>query len=61
VAGWGYGYSKFTRWHGLRIDHVLADDNWRVANSYVADDHGGDHRPVVANLVLKPNIDGKEL
>jgi endonuclease/exonuclease/phosphatase family metal-dependent hydrolase len=53
VAGWGYGHSKFTRWHGVRIDHILTDTKWSVARSYVADDDGGDHRPVVADVGIR--------
>ena len=30
VAGWGFGYSRLTPWHGVRIDHVLAGPGWQV-------------------------------
>ena len=53
TAGWGYGHSKFTRWWGVRIDHILTDGNWRVISCRVASPTGGDHRPVVAELALK--------
>jgi endonuclease/exonuclease/phosphatase (EEP) superfamily protein YafD len=53
VAGLGYGYSKYTRWHGVRIDHVLADEHWRVESCKVEPDVGSDHRPVLAELRLK--------
>lgn len=52
VAGSGWGRTKYTRWHGVRIDHVLADDHWRVTECQVLADAGSDHRPVVAELVL---------
>ncbi|QDV40943.1 Endonuclease/Exonuclease/phosphatase family protein [Stieleria neptunia] len=50
IAGSGWGYTKYTRFHGVRIDHVLADRNWIVQNAHVGPDLGGDHRPVIAEL-----------
>ena len=49
-AGCGLGYTKFTRFHGVRIDHVLVNDHWSVLDSYVGSDFGGDHRPVIVEL-----------
>ena len=51
-AGLGWGYTKYTRWHGIRIDHVLYDPAWTCTYSAVGPDIGSDHRPVLA--VLKP-------
>jgi endonuclease/exonuclease/phosphatase family metal-dependent hydrolase len=53
VAGCGYGHTKFTRRFGVRIDHVLASDHWRVLKARVGPDLGGDHRPVIVELQLK--------
>jgi endonuclease/exonuclease/phosphatase family metal-dependent hydrolase len=53
TAGFGYGHTKSTQWHGVRIDHVLADGNWQVRSCRVVDAIGGDHRPVVAELALR--------
>ena len=50
-AGWGWGHSKFTRWHGIRIDHVLTSEPWRATRCRVGPDVGSDHRPVIADLV----------
>ena len=50
IAGSGLGYTKYTRFHGVRIDHVLADRNWTVLDVRVGPDLGGDHRPVIAEL-----------
>ena len=56
-AGRGYGYT-----HGrtlrlghdfLRIDHVLAGPDFGVADSFVGQSNATDHRPVIANLVLR--------
>ncbi len=53
TAGLGWGYTKFTRWHGARIDHVLAGKRWSVESCWVGPDVGSDHRPLVAVLHLK--------
>lgn len=53
-AGSGFGYTKHTRWHGARIDHVLYDpDSWMVQRVRVGPDLGGDHRPVIADLAFR--------
>lgn len=53
LQGIGLCYTKYTRWHGVRIDHLLADARWTVESAKVGPDLGGDHRPVSAvfNLV----------
>lgn len=51
-AGWGWGGTKFTRKHSVRIDHILADDSFEFMNCSVGPDVGSDHRPVVAEMVL---------
>jgi endonuclease/exonuclease/phosphatase (EEP) superfamily protein YafD len=50
AAGAGFGYTKATRWHGIRIDHVLLGQGWRCLDAYVTRHLGGDHRPLVADL-----------
>jgi endonuclease/exonuclease/phosphatase (EEP) superfamily protein YafD len=52
-AGTGFGYTKHTRLHGVRIDHVLADETWQVCAASVEDGFGGDHRPVIAELAIR--------
>lgn len=49
-AGKGFGYTKFTRWHGVRIDHILSDKGWTVLSAQAGPDLGGDHRPMFAIL-----------
>ncbi|MFC1667455.1 endonuclease/exonuclease/phosphatase family protein [Candidatus Omnitrophota bacterium] len=49
-AGFGFGYTRYTSWHGVRIDSVLCDDDWKVIHSDVGPDIGADHRPVVADV-----------
>jgi vancomycin resistance protein VanJ len=51
TAGWGFGGTKFTRIHSVRIDHVLTDKSWRITRCEVGPDVGSDHRPVVAEMV----------
>ncbi len=53
AASFGYGHTWFTRWHGVRIDHVLVDASFAVSACHVAGYTGGDHHPVVADLVRK--------
>lgn len=49
-AGFGFGHTRFTRWHGVRIDHILSDGNWEVIHSEVGPDVGSDHRPMIADV-----------
>lgn len=49
-AGNGLAYTKYTRLHGIRIDHVLVDSHWNVCSASVGPDLGGDHRPVIVQL-----------
>ena len=53
-TGWGWGYTMFTRWHGIRIDHVLADGEWIIHRSWVGPDVGSAHRPLIADVSLAP-------
>lgn len=47
----GRKMTKFTRWFGIRIDHVLFDDGFRCKKAWTSKSLGGDHRPVIAELV----------
>lgn len=51
AAGWGFGWSKFTRWHGIRIDQVLVGAQWNCTRAWAGPTIGFDHRAVVADLV----------
>lgn len=53
VAGFGYGYTKFARFWGVRIDHILAGNDWAVLSAWVGPDLGGDHRPIFADVQLR--------
>jgi vancomycin resistance protein VanJ len=50
-AGSGFGHTKFTRWHGIRIDHILAGRGWICRRCRVGSDVGSDHRPLIAEMV----------
>lgn len=52
--GSGFGYTKKTRWHGIRIDHILHDNRWTAVTSSTQPSLGGDHLPVLAELVKSP-------
>ena len=50
AAGLGLGHTKFTRWHGVRIDHILAGPGWRFRQCWVGPDVRSDHRPLIADV-----------
>lgn len=51
-AGFGTGYTKHTRFWGVRIDHVLMSSEIGASGSFVGHDVGSDHLPLIADLVL---------
>ncbi len=50
--GSGNLVTKATRWHGIRIDHVLFDEGWTCHKATIGEHLGMDHRPVHAELSL---------
>lgn len=46
-AATGINYTKYTRWHGVRIDHVVTNNKVKVHDARVLRDTGGDHRAVL--------------
>lgn len=50
--GVGFGYTKYTRIHGVRIDHILIDKDFQTLAAEVGGDFGGDHRPMIAKLAF---------
>lgn len=52
-AGFGFGYTHYTRHSQLRIDHVLAGPEWKVRRCWTGPNVGSPHRPVVADLELR--------
>jgi len=51
-SGTGWGATFFSRWHGVRIDHVLASRDFQALDCWVTHDIGSAHRPVIATLQL---------
>jgi endonuclease/exonuclease/phosphatase family metal-dependent hydrolase len=51
-SGSGWGATFFSRWHGVRIDHVLASRDFQALDCWVMHDIGSAHRPVIASLQL---------
>ncbi len=49
----GFNYTKFTSWHGVRIDHILYSDGISIQDVAVLKSFKGDHRPVKATLLLE--------
>lgn len=54
-AGWGYGYTRPTRYPWFRIDHILASHHWKFTACRVGPDFHSDHLPLVAEVVLPAN------
>ena len=51
-SGIGWGFTKYTRWHGVRVDQVLGDSGWKFRKCSVSGPQGSDHRASVAEAVL---------
>jgi endonuclease/exonuclease/phosphatase family metal-dependent hydrolase len=49
-SGVGFGDTKLTKWHSVRIDHVLFNARYQAAAADVVDGIGGDHRPLIVSL-----------
>lgn len=53
-VGSGFGWTKWTRFFGIRIDHVLHSNHWQAISARVLPALGGDHRPLLVSLVKQP-------
>ncbi len=53
-AGTGWGGTFPARFPAVRIDYVLASPDWEVRRAHVDADLFSDHRPVIAELALRP-------
>lgn len=54
TAGRGWGGTFPTRLPFVRIDVVLVSEEWEVMGAHVSDAVSSDHRPVIAELRLRP-------
>jgi endonuclease/exonuclease/phosphatase (EEP) superfamily protein YafD len=52
--GFGFGGTRLNGWIRVRIDHILANDGWRVLDARLEGDAGSDHLPMAALLRLRP-------
>jgi len=48
--GFGFGYTKYLLFHGVRIDHILSNSNWKIINAMVGPSLDCDHRPLIVDL-----------
>ena len=48
--GIGVGYTKYTKVHGIRIDHVLVNEQLSTTNVWIGEDFGGDHRAIFTDV-----------
>ena len=53
VAGTGLGVTKHNGWIRIRIDHVLASDEWHVNRVRLGSERYSDHRPLVVDVIQK--------
>ena len=53
VAGTGFGLTKHNGWIRVRIDHVLASDDWHVDRARLGSETYSDHRPLIVDLTLR--------
>ena len=49
-AGLGWGFTYYSRWTTVRIDHILLGKNWQCDRCWVGPDIGSPHRPVIADI-----------
>jgi endonuclease/exonuclease/phosphatase family metal-dependent hydrolase len=49
----GFNATKLTSWHGVRIDHILYSDDFKLKFVEVVDSIKGDHRPVLATFNVR--------
>ena len=54
--GVGFNYTKYTPIHGVRIDHILVSDDFKVIDSKVLESVGGDHLPVMTTLAILSKV-----
>jgi endonuclease/exonuclease/phosphatase (EEP) superfamily protein YafD len=53
AAGFGFGHTKRTRWHGVRIDHVLLGGALAPVAVRTLPSLGGDHQPLIVEIGVR--------
>ena len=51
-AGFGFGYSYYTRFVRTRIDHILGGPGWQCPHAAIGPNVGSPHRPLIADMQL---------
>ncbi|MCK5581726.1 MAG: endonuclease/exonuclease/phosphatase family protein [Candidatus Omnitrophica bacterium] len=55
-VGFGFGYTKYTSVHGVRLDHFLYSSEWSAVKAVVGPDLEADHRPLRVDFVFKNSV-----
>jgi len=50
LAGSGLGGTRLNGWIRVRIDHILANEEWKVMEAWLEEDVGSDHLPIAARI-----------
>jgi len=50
AAGFGFGWTYRVKWTSVRIDHILSGSQWICRDSWVGNDVGSPHRPLIADF-----------
>tara|TARA_R110001583_G_scaffold116972_1_gene267854 strand:- start:8587 stop:9591 length:1005 start_codon:yes stop_codon:yes gene_type:complete len=51
-AGFGFGFTKYMRYLGVRIDHILTDESFNIIEAKTGSDVGSDHLPILTIVML---------
>lgn len=47
---YGFNHTKYTSWHGIGIDHIIANNNMTLLSAAILPSTGGDHRAVLTKF-----------
>lgn len=53
TAGFGFGWTYYSRWTTVRIDHILCNGQWNCRRCWVGPNVGSPHRPLIADLTIR--------
>jgi vancomycin resistance protein VanJ len=53
ITGRGLGGTRLNGWIRVRIDHVVTDGHWAVMGSWLGEDLGSDHLPLLAEVRIR--------
>ena len=55
-VGLGFGYTKYTSVHGVRLDHFLYSPEWKAIRARVGPNLEADHRPLQVDFVYSKGV-----